>query len=118
MTEAGEAALRNIIYGRKVAIQFVTPLPYLLDGGGCYLDQEDWHPLMLLPAGAANIRTSKWLARLSPRCLDDCMPRADSQRRTGVQLLTPGPLRFSADYFSIGDPRNRFAALLVRTNAA
>jgi hypothetical protein len=50
ITEAGEAALRKIVYGRKVAIQFVTPLPYLLDVGACCLDRDDWVPIMLLPS--------------------------------------------------------------------
>src|SRR5436305_14574736 len=31
MTEAGAAALRKVIYSGRVALQFVTPLPYLLD---------------------------------------------------------------------------------------
>ena len=116
MTEAGEAALRKIIYGKKVAIQFVTPLPYLLDGGGCYVDRDDWLAIMLLPARAANISTPDFLARLSQKCLEDaCRP---SEKRAAVQLLTPGPLNFSVDYFSIGDPRNRFSALLVRATAA
>jgi hypothetical protein len=66
ITEAGEAALRKIVYGRKVAIQFVTPLPYLLDVGACCLDRDDWVPIMLLPARAANIDGPKffWLAYL------------------------------------------------------
>jgi hypothetical protein len=118
MTEAGQAALRKIIYGKKVAVQFVTPQPYLLDGGGCYLDREDWQPLMLLPASAANISAPNLLARLSPRCLDNCTPRTRSEKRSGVRLLTPRLTRFSADFFSIGDPRNKFSALLVRSTAA
>jgi hypothetical protein len=116
MTEAGEAALRKIIYGKTVAIQFVTPLPYLLDGGGCYVDRDDWQAIMLLPARAANISTPDFLARLSQKCLEDA--GRPSEKRAAMQLLTPGPLSFSADYFSIGDPRNRFSALLVRATAA
>lgn len=118
MTEAGEAALRKIIYGRKVAIQFVTPQPYLLDGGACYLDRDDWVPIMLLPARAANIDGPKFLARLSPQCLEDTLARQPSDERARSRLLTPHPLRFAADYFSLGDPRNRFSALLVRAAAA
>jgi hypothetical protein len=117
MTEAGEAALRKIIYGRKVAVQFVTPQPYLLDGGGCYLDREDWHPIMLLPATAANISTGNLLARLSQQSLEHTVESAPSGKRASVRLLRPGPLRFAADYFSIGDPRNRFFALLVPSPA-
>jgi hypothetical protein len=116
MTEAGEAALRKIIYRKKVAIQFVTPQPYLLDGGGCYLDRDDWQAIMLLPARAANMSTPDFLARLSQKCLEDA--GRPSEKRAAMQLLRPGPLRFSADYFSIGDPRNSFSALLVRATAA
>jgi hypothetical protein len=118
ITEAGEAALRKIIYGRKVAIQFVTPLPYLLDGGGCYLAREDWQPIMLLPARAANISTANLLARLSQQSLKDTMARTPSEKRADVRLLTPHPVRFAADYFSVGDPRSRFSALLVSAAAA
>jgi hypothetical protein len=118
ITEAGEAALRKIVYGRKVAIQFVTPLPYLLDVGACCLDRDDWVPIMLLPARAANIDGPKFLARLSPQCLEDTLARQPSDERAKSRLLTPRPLRFAADYFSVGDPRNRFSALLVRATAA
>jgi hypothetical protein len=117
LTEAGEAALRKIVYGRKVAVQFVTPQPYLLEGAARYLDRADWLPIMLLPARAANISTPSLLARLSPQSLEDTL-RRPSDRGTKFRLLTPGPLRFAADYFSVGDPRNGFTALLVRATAA
>jgi hypothetical protein len=106
------------IQNGKVAIQFVTPQPYLLDGGGCYLDREDWLPIMLLPARAANIDGPMFLARLSPQSLEDTMARAPSDKRAKFHPLTPRPLRFAADYFSVGDPRNGFVALLVRATAA
>jgi hypothetical protein len=118
ITEAAEAALRKIIYGKKVAIQFVTPQPYLLEGSARYLDRTDWLPIMLLPASGANIDGPSFLARLSPESQEDTLARPPSSRRVKFRLLTPRPLRFAADYFSIGDPRNRFAALLVRATAA
>ena len=117
MSEAGEAALRKVIYGMKVAVQFVTPQPYLLDGGAPHLQRGDWLPIMLLPAGAANIRMSSLLARLSPLSLQDTLMRP-SDGRAKFHLLTPRPLRSAADYFSVGDPRSKFAVLLVRATAA
>jgi hypothetical protein len=117
MSEAGEAALRKVIYGMKVAVQFVTPQPYLLHGGAPYLQRGDWLPIMLLPAGAANIRMPSLLARLSPLSLQDTLTRP-SDGGAKFRLLTPRPLRSAADYFSVGDPRSKFAALLVRATAA
>ena len=114
MTEAGEAALRKIIYGKKVAVQFVTPLPYLLDGPTPYLDRDDWQPIMLLPPHAANMSKPDLLVRLSPRCLEDALAGPSSGKKVDLCLLTPGPMRFSADYFSVGDPRNHFFALVTR----
>jgi hypothetical protein len=118
MTEPGEAALRKVIYGRRVAIQFVTSQPYILDGCGGYFDREDWQALMLLPARAANLNAPKWLVRLSPQTLNGAMAIAVSMSRADVQLLTPQPMRHAMDYFSVGDPRSHFQALLVRANAA
>ncbi|MBR1275618.1 hypothetical protein [Bradyrhizobium sp. AUGA SZCCT0283] len=114
MTEAGESALRKIIYGKKVAVQFVTPLPYLLDGPTPYLDRDDWQPIMLLPPHAANMSKPDLLVRLSPRCLEDALAGPPSGKKADVRVLTPGPMRFSADYFSVGDPRNHFFALVTR----
>jgi len=114
MTEAGVAALENVIFSRKVAIQFVTPQPYLLDQGACYLANKDWHPVMLLPASAANFSAPNWLVRLSPRALNDCMAGA-ATKRGSVGPLTPHPLRFTADYFSVGDPRSKFSAVAIGT---
>jgi len=118
MTEAGEWALRKIIYGKKVAVQFVTPLPYLLDGPTPYLDREDWRPTMLLPASGANISAPKILARLSAQSLEATFARPPLDKTTKFCLLTPRPLRSAADYFSVGDPRSSFSALLIRATAA
>ena len=113
MTEAGEWALRKIIYGKKVAVQFVTPQPYLLDGPTPYLDHGDWRPIMLLPASGANISGPKLLARLSAQTLKVTLARPPSDKTAKFRLLKPCPLRFAADYFSVGDPRSCFSALLI-----
>lgn len=117
LTEAGAAALGKIIFGKKVAVQFVTPQPYLLDGGACYFG-EDWLPIMLLPAEAANASNATLLARLSPQSLKDTLARPTSGKANRVTALTPHPRRHPADRFSIGDPRSLFSALLVRADAA
>jgi hypothetical protein len=114
MTEAGVSALCEVIYGKKVAVQFVTPQPYLLDGPTPYLDHRNWQPIMLLPASGANINNHKFLARLSPQCLENTLAGPPSDKTARFRLLTPRPLRSAADYFSVGDPRNRFSALLIR----
>jgi hypothetical protein len=118
MTESGAAALRKVIYGRRVAIQFVTPQPYIQDGCGGYFERDDWQALMLLPAGAANFSAPKWLVRLSTEFLNRAMAGAVSMKRTDVHLLSPQPMRYAMDYFSVGDPRNHFQAFLVRATAA
>jgi hypothetical protein len=112
MTEAGVSALCDVIYGKKVAVQFVTPQPYLLDGPTPYLDHRDWRPIMLLPASGANISSSEFLARLSPQCLEDTLARPPSEKTAKFGLLRPRRLRSAADYFSVGDTRNEFFALV------
>lgn len=61
MTEAGLAALNNVTSEHRVAIQFVNVLPYLLEN--CIITRENWQPILLLPARAANIDTPNWLMR-------------------------------------------------------
>src|SRR5258708_23833201 len=47
MTEAGEAALRKTIYGRGMAIQFITSPPYPLHDRRGFLDPHEWLPVIL-----------------------------------------------------------------------
>ena len=117
MTEAGRSALCDVIYGKKVAVQFVTPEPYLLDGPTPYLDRRDWQPIMLLPASGANISSPKFLARLSPQSLKDTLAHPPSERTAKFSLPSPRRLRSAADHFSVGDPRNKFFALVERVSA-
>jgi hypothetical protein len=114
MTEAGESALRKIVHGKRLAVQFVTPQPYLIEGYMNFIDRSDWLPIMLLPARSANISTNL-LARLSPQSLEDTLASTPSNGRAAIRLLKPHPLRFAADCFSVGDPRNSFSALLERS---
>jgi hypothetical protein len=64
MTEEGLSALRYIMSGRRVAVQFVNALPYVLEN--CVLGRENWQPIVLLPKSAGNLDTCNWLVRTSP----------------------------------------------------
>jgi hypothetical protein len=98
MTEAGHVALRKVMYERRVAIQFVNSLLYLLDG--TIIENENWQPIVLLPASAANLETPNWLVRASPRHRDHSMRRAAAQRNKGYRLLPSAYVGFTADVVS------------------
>jgi hypothetical protein len=98
MSEAGYLALRKIINGRRVAIQFVSALPYILD---CFPVDDDWMPAMLLPTKGANFETPRWLIRASDDHRSHVMRRVTADNKGGYRMLTPGPLRFTADQFLI-----------------
>jgi hypothetical protein len=98
MSEAGYAALSKVISGRRVAIQFVNVRPYVLDG--CLLYNDDWLPSVLVPAKAANLETPRRLLRTSEYCRKYLMERATADKKVGYRMLTPSPLRFTADQFS------------------
>ena len=93
MTEAGSAALYEVMYGRRVAVQFVSPLPYLLEHS--LIHDEHWQPIVLLPARAANLDSPNWLVRAPHDCV------AIMLSKPGWRSLKPGPVRFTADQFSL-----------------
>jgi hypothetical protein len=93
MTEAGSAALQKVLRGRRVAIQPVSLLPYLLEDGLIY--EENWQPIVLLPARAANLDSPKWLVRASQDYV------AMALQTPGWRLLKPAPVSFTADQFSL-----------------
>jgi hypothetical protein len=100
MTEAGRTALRKVIRGRRVAVQLVNMLPYILED--CFIGDERWWPIVLLPARAANLETPAFpLMRASQKYRDYCITRATAERKTGNRLLTPGSVRSTADCFSL-----------------
>jgi len=99
MTEAGLAALRHVISGRKVAVQLVNHLPYL--AADCLLSDESWVPIVLLPKNAANLNTPNWLVRASQGGRDHCIARAAKEGRSDYQPLVPGRVRFTADQFAV-----------------
>lgn len=95
MTEAGYKALRNVLNTRRIAIQYVRMLPYLL--AGTISSSEHWQPFVRMPARAANFDTPIWAFRVSPMMQTAMMIEAAA---TGTPANDPGPVRFTADEFS------------------
>jgi len=99
MTEAGFEALRKVIRGRRVAIQFVKPVLYFLMEN-CLFHNDQWWPIVLLPARAANVETPAYLERTSQKQQDYFIKRATAEGLTGYRRLTPGSAG-NADCFSL-----------------
>jgi len=68
MTEAGWLALREVIRGRRVALQPAIPVDYMFED---WLPQsENWSPTLLLPARMANVSHPAMLFRFEPSIRD------------------------------------------------
>ncbi|QOZ23133.1 hypothetical protein [Bradyrhizobium sp. CCBAU 51753] len=93
MTEAGLEALRSVLSSRRVAVQYVSRLLYLLDS--VEVDAGAWEPIALLPVRAANIDTRKWAVRASQASRAKALSMAPSDFRP----LTPQAVRSTADDF-------------------
>ena len=93
MSEAGVGALQKVLRGRRVAVQFVSQLLYLVEDG--LIEEENWQPIVLLPARAANLDSPKWLVRASQDYV------AIALDTPGWRLLKPEPVSFTADQFSL-----------------
>jgi hypothetical protein len=93
MSEAGVGALSKVMRGRRVAIQFVNSLLYVLEGR--FTDNENWQPIVLLPARAANLDSPRCLLRASQDYV------AIALDTPGWRLLKPAPVSFTADQFSL-----------------
>jgi hypothetical protein len=93
MTEAGLPALRNVMSGHRVAVQYVSSLLYVLPEGRCP-QSENWLPTVLLPVRAANLDTPRWRIRCSQAYRDYCITKP------GHRQLTPAAVRYTADQFS------------------
>jgi hypothetical protein len=104
MTEPGVAALRKVMNERKVAIQFVSPVVYWVQGH--IFENQNWQPIVLLPVRAANVEAPNWSMRTPPEVAE--MITKQGRNR----LLKPGLVRATADGFfgvntDIADNRNR-----------
>jgi hypothetical protein len=95
MTKAGTEALRKVIDGRRVAVQFVHPWLYILEG---YSMSERCFPIVLLPARAANLETPAFPLFRAAR-EHEWMRRAE--KRPGHRLLIPRSVGSTADYCSL-----------------
>ena len=78
---------------RRVAVQFVSLLPYLLEN--ILINNENWQPIVLLPARAANLDSPKFLIRGSEVFVGIALNTA------GWRSLKPDPVGFTADQFSV-----------------
>ncbi len=96
MTEAGLTALRKVMRGRRVAIQFVNVLPYFMDG--CMIDNDYWQPIVLLPVRAANVDSQNWHLRV-PQSVYDHIARRAAEGKTRLRLLTPHYVGATADQY-------------------
>jgi len=85
MTEAGGKGLEKVLHGHRVAIQFVTLLPYILQD--CIIEDETWLPIVLIPARAANLDTPNSVAR------------ATASGKPDHRLLTPNHVGPTPDQF-------------------
>jgi hypothetical protein len=95
MSKAGCDALRCVLNDRRVAVQCVSALPYIVDDAG--INDDNWQPIALLPIRAANMDTPTWAVRVFPAVRERTVRLGNGQFR----LLTPRPTRFTADRFSI-----------------
>ena len=93
MTEAGEKALKKVLRERRVTIQFVNLLPYILEN--CIIKDANWQPIVLLPARAANLDTPNWLLRLPQAIIN----MQTAEQKAGCRPLTPSYVRATADQF-------------------
>jgi hypothetical protein len=91
MTEAGAKALGKVLDGR-VAVQFVDPRLYLLQG---YVYNGSVWPIALLPAKYANWKSPNWLIRASDKVY------ATVKGRPGHRRLMPVPATFATDQFAL-----------------
>ena len=85
---------------RRVAIQFINVLPYMLED--YIIQDENWQPIVLLPARAANMDTPNWLMRF-PQAAVQIM-----QGKTGCRPRTARYTGATADGFfgvNTGDQR-------------
>ena len=100
MTEAGLAALRKVMSGRMVAVQYLSnPILYFLEAN--YPRSENWIPVVLLPVRAANLDTPNWRMRGSEQLVAHFMRLAAERGAGGYRRLTPSAVRITADRFAV-----------------
>jgi len=99
MTEAGLVALRKVMSGRMVAVQYLSnPILYFVEDN--YPRNENWIPVVFLPVQAANLDTPKWRMRGSEQLVEQFMRMAAEAGERGYRRLTPSAIRNTADRFA------------------
>jgi hypothetical protein len=99
MTEAGHAALRMIMSGRRVAVQYVSSLPYIPEDR--VPTSENWQPIALLPRSTANLDTPNWLMRASAGFQSFALAQAAKKGLTSYRPITPRPGIVISDRFAL-----------------
>jgi hypothetical protein len=98
MTEAGCAALRMVMSGRRVAVQYVSSLPYIPEDR--VPTDENWQPIVLLPRSTANLDAPNWLMRASRGLRSSALAQAAKKGLTGFRPITPRPGSVISDRFA------------------
>ena len=83
MTAEGYGALREVMSGRRVAVLFVSPLPYRQENHIC--EQANWLPLALVPKSAGNLESPNWLLCASPGYYEHALARAQQEGIAGYR---------------------------------
>ena len=89
MSKSGAAALNDVIFGRRVAIRFVDFLTYMLEGDP--LPNDNWVPIVLLPAKGANLYTPKVLLRVPDAIL------VPEHMKPEWRVIEAQPIKFDGD---------------------
>ena len=87
MTEEGYSALREVIGGRRVAVQPVPFWFYLVEDSIC--TAENWLPLVLRPASVANIECGRWLLHIPPNQQKGMMELAAAKNILPYRHIAP-----------------------------
>jgi hypothetical protein len=85
LTSPGLAALKAVLSGRRVAVELVHPLLYLLQGR--LPECEHWLPMRLRPAEDANLDGPRWLMWAPQDHLDALAQTPAAERR--YRMLDP-----------------------------
>jgi hypothetical protein len=94
-----DAALRDVITGRKVAIQYVIPMFYIVENPLC--ECENWEPVVLLPKSDGNLESPNRLLRASRGYQEYALRCASEGKMSGIRRITPRAASFAADPFAV-----------------
>ncbi len=87
MTKEGCEALRRVVLERRVAIQSCPSSVYVFESR--WPHDSAWVPIVLVPAGMANMDTPGPLIRGSQQVLDRMTARAAAESVSGFRVIAP-----------------------------